>query len=153
AVIVMAGIGVMADLHVANVVSRFALQALVIAAVIHALPQDLHVLPFLPWWVERVGLIVGTLWFVNLVNFMGGIGWITVAEVVPVTAALAIIGLMGILPPAAISIALALCGAMLGFAFFNRPVARLFLGDIGSLPIGLTLAWLLILVAGHGAHA
>ena len=39
---------------------------------------------------------------------------------------------------------------MLGFAPFNRPVAHLFLGDVGSLPIGLALAWLLILLAGHG---
>ena len=28
---------------------------------------------------------------------------------------------------------------MIGFAYFNRPVARLFLGDVGSLPIGLLL--------------
>jgi UDP-N-acetylmuramyl pentapeptide phosphotransferase/UDP-N-acetylglucosamine-1-phosphate transferase len=41
---------------------------------------------------------------------------------------------------------------MIGFAYFNRPVAKLFLGDIGSLPVGLALAWLLILLAGHGAH-
>jgi len=36
---------------------------------------------------------------------------------------------------------------MLGFAPFNRPVARVFLGDVGSLPIGLLLAWLLVLLA------
>jgi UDP-N-acetylmuramyl pentapeptide phosphotransferase/UDP-N-acetylglucosamine-1-phosphate transferase len=29
-------------------------------------------------------------------------------------------------------------------------VARLFLGDVGSLPIGLLLGWLLALVAGNG---
>ena len=46
--------------------------------------------------------------------------------------------------------ALALLGAMIGFAPFNRPVARLFLGDVGSLPIGLLLGWLLLLLAGHG---
>ena len=33
---------------------------------------------------------------------------------------------------------------MIGFAPFNRPVARLFLGDVGSLPIGLLLGWLLL---------
>jgi UDP-N-acetylmuramyl pentapeptide phosphotransferase/UDP-N-acetylglucosamine-1-phosphate transferase len=36
------------------------------------------------------------------------------------------------------------------FAYFNRPVARLFLGDVGSLPIGLLLGWLLLLVAAGG---
>jgi UDP-N-acetylmuramyl pentapeptide phosphotransferase/UDP-N-acetylglucosamine-1-phosphate transferase len=47
-------------------------------------------------------------------------------------------------------LATALLGATLGFAPFNRPVARLFLGDVGSLPIGLMLAWILILLAGKG---
>ena len=41
---------------------------------------------------------------------------------------------------------------MIGFSFFNRPVAKLFLGDVGSLPIGLVLAWLLILLAGNGGR-
>ena len=39
---------------------------------------------------------------------------------------------------------------MLGFAPFNRPVAKLFLGDGGSLPIGLVLGWLLLQLAGNG---
>ena len=89
-------------------------------------------------------------WFVNLVNFMDGIDWITVVEVVPITAALVVFGLTGALPPAATFVAMALCGGMIGFAPFNRPVARLFLGDVGSLPIGLLLTWLLILLAGSG---
>ena len=46
-------------------------------------------------------------------------------------------------------VALALCGAVLGFAPFNRPAkAKLFLGDVGSLPIGLLLFWLLLQLAG-----
>jgi UDP-N-acetylmuramyl pentapeptide phosphotransferase/UDP-N-acetylglucosamine-1-phosphate transferase len=49
--------------------------------------------------------------------------------------------------------ALALCGAMIGFAPINRPVARLFLGDVGSLPIGLLLGWLLAVLAGGGHFA
>ena len=42
-----------------------------------------------------------------------------------------------------------LCGAMLGFAPFNRPVAKIFLGDVGSLPIGLLLGWCLLQLAWH----
>ena len=84
---------------------------------------------------------------------MDGLDWMTVAEVIPLTAALALLGLLGLLPPAAIVVSLALCGAMIGFAYFNRPVAKLFLGDVGSLPIGLILGWLLILLAGNGGRA
>ena len=107
--------------------------------VIYALPDELRVAPFLPWWAERVLLVIGGVWFVNLVNFMDGLDWMTVAEVVPVSAALALMGALGALPPQGLVAALALGGAMIGFAYFNRPVAVLFLGDVGSLPIGLML--------------
>ena len=30
-------------------------------------------LPYVPWWSERVCLFVGLVWFVNLVNFIDGI--------------------------------------------------------------------------------
>ena len=38
---------------------------------------------------------------------------------------------------------------MIGFAPFNRPVAKIFLGDVGSLPIGLLLGWCLLQLASH----
>ncbi len=153
AVILMAGVGIMADIHPIDVAPRLLLQAIAVASVILTLPAELRVVPLLPWWIERLALIVGGLWFVNLVNFMDGLDWMTVAEVVPVTAAIAALGIFGVVPAPASVISLALCGGMIGFAFFNRPVAKLFLGDVGSLPIGLVLGWLLVLVAGHGGHA
>src|SRR5262249_50051800 len=73
-----------------------------------------------------------------------------VAEVVPVTAGLAFFGMMDALPRDATVVAIALLGAIIGFVPFNRPVARLFLGDVGSLPIGLMLGWMLVLLAGNG---
>jgi UDP-N-acetylmuramyl pentapeptide phosphotransferase/UDP-N-acetylglucosamine-1-phosphate transferase len=153
AVILIAGVGAMADLRPVNVAPRLLLQTLAVVAVVFSLPAELRAAPFLPWWIERVLLVVGGLWFVNLVNFMDGLDWMTVAEVVPVTAAIAVIGSLGLLPPQAMIVSLALCGATIGFAFFNRPVAKLFLGDVGSLPIGLVLGWLLVLLAGHGGRA
>ena len=108
----------------------------------HRVPTALSYLP------KRTLMFITVLWFVSLVNFMDGIDWMIVAEVVPVTPALAVFDLLGALPLDATVVALALCGAIIGFAPFNRPVARLFLGVIGSLPIGL-LGWLLVLLAGH----
>lgn len=145
----LALVGATDDIRPIEAVPRLVLQAAAVAVVVSALPDDLRAIPALPWWVERAGFLVGGVWFVNLVNFMDGIDWITVAEVVPMTSALVLFGLMGALPPDATFISMALCGAMIGFAPFNRPAAKLFLGDVGSLPIGLLLAWLLILLAGH----
>jgi UDP-N-acetylmuramyl pentapeptide phosphotransferase/UDP-N-acetylglucosamine-1-phosphate transferase len=153
AVLLIAAVGVMADKHPIAPAPRLVLQTFAVAAVLAALPPELRLLPVLPWWGERILLLVGTLWFVNLVNFMDGIDWLTAAEVVPIAATIGVIGLFGILPPAAIVVSLALCGATIGFAFFNRPVAMLFLGDVGSLPIGLLLGWLLLVLAGNGGRA
>jgi UDP-N-acetylmuramyl pentapeptide phosphotransferase/UDP-N-acetylglucosamine-1-phosphate transferase len=150
AVVVMACVGAADDIRPLAVTPRLLLQALAVAAVIYALPDHLRVVSVLPWWIERILLFIGGLWFVNLVNFMDGIDWMTVAEVVPITAALGVLGCLGALARDGLVVALALGGAMVGFAYFNRPAARLFLGDVGSLPIGLLLGWLLILVAGHG---
>ncbi len=150
ATIVLAIVGALDDLFALQALPRLVLQTIAVAVVVATLPAELRILDVLPWWLERLGILVGLLWFVNLVNFMDGIDWMTVAEVVPVTAALAGYGLMGALPQGATAVALALCGAMIGFAPFNRPVARLFLGDVGSLPIGLLLGWLLVLFAGNG---
>jgi UDP-N-acetylmuramyl pentapeptide phosphotransferase/UDP-N-acetylglucosamine-1-phosphate transferase len=116
--------------------------------------SEARVLPdAIPLSLERAVLIVGGVWFVNLVNFMDGIDWITVAEMVPVTAAVAMLAMMAGAPMPVVGLALALCGALLGFAPFNRPVARLFLGDVGSLPIGLLVGWMLLQLAGTGALA
>jgi UDP-N-acetylmuramyl pentapeptide phosphotransferase/UDP-N-acetylglucosamine-1-phosphate transferase len=149
----MAVVGVSDDIRPLEVAPRLILQTIIIGIVVYLLPAELRILPPLPFPAERVLLVLGGLWFVNLVNFMDGIDWMTVAEVVPVTAALGVLGgLRGlhVLPAYGFVVALALGGAMLGFAYFNRPVAKLFLGDVGSLPIGLLLAWLLFLVAAGG---
>jgi UDP-N-acetylmuramyl pentapeptide phosphotransferase/UDP-N-acetylglucosamine-1-phosphate transferase len=146
----IAVVGAVDDIWTMGVPPRLALQAVAVAIVVTALPDDFRLMPVLPVAVERGLLLIAGLWIVNLTNFMDGIDWMTVAEAVPVLAGLVIIGLLDGLPQHGATVALALCGALLGFAPFNRPVAKLFLGDVGSLPIGLLLAWLLALVAGAG---
>jgi UDP-N-acetylmuramyl pentapeptide phosphotransferase/UDP-N-acetylglucosamine-1-phosphate transferase len=148
-------VGAVDDIRTLAALPRLILQCLAVIVVVGALPADMRMAAWLPLWLERALLVLGGLWFVNLVNFMDGLDWMTVAEIVPVTAALIGLGLVGALPPLAVLVACALLGAMLGFAPFNRPVARLFLGDVGSLPIGLIAGWLLLQLAlrGHLAAA
>ncbi len=148
ATIIVAIVGAIDDLFIMEVTPRLLLQAACSTIVVAVLPPELRVLPALPFFLERALIFLGMIWFVNLFNFMDGIDWITVTEVVPITGALAVFGFAGALPQDATIVALALCGAMIGFAPFNKPVARLFLGDVGSLSVGLLLAWLLVLLAG-----
>jgi UDP-N-acetylmuramyl pentapeptide phosphotransferase/UDP-N-acetylglucosamine-1-phosphate transferase len=150
AVMMLMALGVADDIFSLAPLPRLALQAVAVGAAVATLPAELHALPVVPLAVERGVEIVAMLWFVNLVNFMDGIDWITVAETVPITAGLLILALLDAVPQTPALIASALLGAMLGFAPFNRPVAKLFLGDGGSLPIGLVLGWLLVQLAGNG---
>jgi UDP-N-acetylmuramyl pentapeptide phosphotransferase/UDP-N-acetylglucosamine-1-phosphate transferase len=149
-------LGAIDDLRPLPVLPRLLLQLLAVSLAVSVAG------PFLPLpdWIELPLLIIAGLWFVNLVNFMDGLDWITVAEMVPITGFIAILG-SGALTGAgfgagiglATIIAASLCGALLGFAPFNKPVARLFLGDVGSLPIGLLVGWMLLQLAGTGALA
>jgi UDP-N-acetylmuramyl pentapeptide phosphotransferase/UDP-N-acetylglucosamine-1-phosphate transferase len=149
----IAVVGGIDDVRPMPVAPRLMLQVLAIALVIAAMPADLRVVPSIPWWSERLCLLVALAWFVNLVNFMDGIDWMTVAEVVPLTATIVLLGQPAAVPPPSTILAVALLGAMLGFAPFNKPVAKLFLGDVGSLPIGLLLGWLLLQLARDGQPA
>jgi len=153
ATIVIALVGFADDIVSLPVLVRLALQAACVGAVVFTAPDDARIVPALPLALERGLILLAGVWFVNLVNFMDGLDLMTVAEVVPVTAALLLLGLFGDLSRPATFIAMALCGAMLGFAPFNKPVAKVFLGDVGSLPIGLLLGWCLLELAWRGQPA
>jgi UDP-N-acetylmuramyl pentapeptide phosphotransferase/UDP-N-acetylglucosamine-1-phosphate transferase len=113
-----------------------------------SLPNDFRLLPdFVPLLLERALLVLGTVGCINAINFLDGIDWMTVAEIVPIAAAVAVLQALGAVPLPVGLLALVLLGALLGFALFNKHPAQVFLGDAGSLPIGLVLAFLLIYVA------
>jgi UDP-GlcNAc:undecaprenyl-phosphate GlcNAc-1-phosphate transferase len=85
---------------------------------------------------------VATIWFAgvchafNLLDNMDGL-----AAGVAVIAAGFLAWLLGPALGAAIVLLLvALCGALIGFLYWNRPPARLFMGDCGSLFIGAVIA-------------
>jgi len=153
AVMLLTIVGAVDDIFPIAPLWRLAMQAVAVALTVSTMPAELRAIPIAPIAIERAAEIFAGLWFVNLVNFMDGIDWMTVAEVVPSTISTFVFALLGAAPPLAGSVALALCGALLGFAPFNRPVAKLFLGDVGSLPIGLLLFWLLLQLAGSGHPA
>jgi UDP-N-acetylmuramyl pentapeptide phosphotransferase/UDP-N-acetylglucosamine-1-phosphate transferase len=146
----LAVVGLADDIKSIPIWPRLVLQAIAVGAVVAIGFANLRIVPACPLWIERGLLFLALLWFVNLVNFMDGLDWMTVAEVVPITGAIVVLNVLNLLDYALempAIIAAALCGAMLGFAPFNRPVAKIFLGDVGSLPIGLLLGWCLLELA------
>jgi UDP-N-acetylmuramyl pentapeptide phosphotransferase/UDP-N-acetylglucosamine-1-phosphate transferase len=150
ATVLLGVVGAIDDMRSLPATARLATQCIAVGAVITALPTEVQIIPHVPWAIERAGLFLAAVWFVNLVNFMDGIDWMMVAEAVPVTGAILVLGLAGVVAPLPALLAAALLGAIVGFAPFNKPVAQIFLGDVGSLPIGLLLGWLLLQLAATG---
>jgi UDP-N-acetylmuramyl pentapeptide phosphotransferase/UDP-N-acetylglucosamine-1-phosphate transferase len=133
---------------------RFAGQIVAALVLVFSLPQDLRILPdLLPFWVERGLIAFGAVYLTNAINFLDGIDWITAAQVVPMTLGIATLAYLGAVPTNIGTLALALLGSMIGFAIFNRHPAKVFLGDAGSLPIGLMLSLMLSFVAGTNVAA
>jgi UDP-N-acetylmuramyl pentapeptide phosphotransferase/UDP-N-acetylglucosamine-1-phosphate transferase len=150
AVVLLTAVGGIDDVCGIPALPRLVLQVVAITAAMASAPGELRAVPFVPVAVERSFEIFAGLWFVNLFNFMDGIDLMAVTETSAITAGISLFSLFGAVAPIAGVTALALFGAVLGFAPFNRPVAKLFLGDVGSLPIGLGLFWLLLQLAGSG---
>jgi UDP-N-acetylmuramyl pentapeptide phosphotransferase/UDP-N-acetylglucosamine-1-phosphate transferase len=149
ATLLIALVGFIDDIRPIPVLPRLLLQAASVGAVTFSLSPDLRIVPELPLAIERGLILLAGLWFVNLVNFMDGLDLMTAAEVVPIAGTIALLGLIDRLPSFATLLAAALFGAMIGFSPFNRPVAKVFLGDVGSLPIGLLLGWCLLQLASQ----
>ena len=87
---------------------------------------------------------IACLWFLNLYNFMDGIDGLATSELLFVGLAAAWLAH----DPTIDAVWLALSGAGAGFLLWNRPPARLFMGDAGSGFLGLVVGlWLVRSVA------
>lgn len=102
-------------------------------------------LAFLPWWAR---VLLTVVWLVglsnafNLVDIMDGLA--SGVGMIAATFLLAVALLNGRLVVAAFTVALV--GALLGFLRFNFAPATVYLGDCGSLFVGLTLGALAMVI-------
>jgi UDP-N-acetylmuramyl pentapeptide phosphotransferase/UDP-N-acetylglucosamine-1-phosphate transferase len=88
------------------------------------------------WWLPLL-LIVGV-WSINLHNFMDGIDGLLAQQAIFVAGGLALLSWMAKQPALAVAAA-SLAAAALGFWWYNRSPARIFMGDVGSGSIGLLI--------------
>ena len=86
------------------------------------------------WWLPL--LLAGGVWSVNLHNFMDGIDGLLAQQAIFVGAGLAVLAWAAAQPALALAAA-CLAVSALGFWCFNRPPARIFMGDVGSGSVGL----------------
>jgi UDP-N-acetylmuramyl pentapeptide phosphotransferase/UDP-N-acetylglucosamine-1-phosphate transferase len=143
------------DLHAGP---RFASHVLAVAVVLALLPAERLVFQgALPLPLDRLAAGLLWVWFVNLYNFMDGIDGITGVETASIGGGITAVALLGSgLSAAGMPMAplgLALSAAALGFLRWNWHPAQIFMGDVGSVPLGFLTGWLLIAAAASGAWA
>ncbi len=144
AVLALAGLGLVDDIKTLPVWPRLAVQFGASIALMIVTPHDVALFDgYLPLIIERTLMVVALVWMINLTNFMDGLDWITVAQFVPMSLALCIAAVLGLVSPLIGLVAALLGGGLIGFAPYNKPVAKVFLGDVGSLPIGLVAGYAL----------
>lgn len=103
--------------------------------------------------VERVIMALAWLWFCNLYNFMDGINGISGTQAISIAGGLLVYCFIGPtnVPVGYPLLLVIIVAAAAGFLVWNcRPVAKIFLGDVGSIGLGYCLGFLLFVFAGEG---
>ena len=89
-------------------------------------------------------------WFINLFNFMDGIDGIAGVETASVGFGVACAALLTGAGQTPALLGLTIAAAALGFLWWNWEPAKVFLGDVGSVPLGFLLGWLLLDLSARG---
>lgn len=92
-------------------------------------------------------------WFINLFNFMDGIDGLAGVEAACIGFGVALVSVAVGMADVFGVFGIAIAAASLGFLIWNWHPAKIFLGDIGSVPLGFLLGWLLLWLAANGQWA
>jgi len=132
---------------------RFAAQIAAVANVLSLLPADHLVFGgAIPILADRVITGLAWVWFLNLFNFMDGIDGISGVEAASIATG---VTLLSAIMPGTWFLdvpSLALIGCAGAFLAFNWHPAKVFMGDVGSIPLGFGLFWLLLMLWLTGAR-
>jgi UDP-N-acetylmuramyl pentapeptide phosphotransferase/UDP-N-acetylglucosamine-1-phosphate transferase len=145
------------DRHPLPPIVRFAAQGLVVALLLWALAPTTSILPVLPHMVEYGLLAIAWLWVINLTNFMDGIDGLAGTEAI--TVGLGYVLFIVLVPhqhqglPDLPELALALAAAAAGYLIWNWHPARIFMGDVGAIPLGLLFGLFMLDLARRGQWA
>jgi UDP-N-acetylmuramyl pentapeptide phosphotransferase/UDP-N-acetylglucosamine-1-phosphate transferase len=105
---------------------------------------------WLPPMTDHAVAALAWIWFINLYNFMDGIDGITGIESAMIGIGLALVVAVAGLDLPLAWLGAALAGAACGFLIWNWTPARLFLGDVGSVPLGFLIGFALLVLAAKG---
>ena len=99
---------------------------------------------WLPTWVDLMFTGLIWLWFINLFNFMDGIDGITAIQMISLGFGLSLLSVFGFVNQSVYSPSIFIVASAFGFLIWNWAPAKVFMGDVGSIPLGYLVGWLLI---------
>lgn len=104
----------------------------------------------LPDWADLI--LAGLIWagYLNFFNFMDGIDGISGVETAAIGSGVCVLAALGVTEGSIGFAGLALVAASAGFLVWNWAPARIFLGDVGSVPLGYLTGALLLGLAASG---
>lgn len=141
------------DLHGLPVAVRLAAQAAAVAVVLWPAGEILFFQGLLPVALDHIAAGLLWVWFINLFNFMDGIDGLAATESaaigIGIMLVVAMVGSRNI-SDAYLFYSSSIAMAALGFLWWNWPPAKIFLGDVGSIPLGFLIGWLLLILAARG---
>ena len=106
---------------------------------------------WLPGWLDTIATVLVWVWFINLFNFMDGIDGLASSEAAAIGLGLVLFAAIGVgRDPGLMALGAVTAAAAIGFLVWNWAPARIFLGDVGSVPLGYLLGFLLIEQAARG---
>ena len=142
------------DLHGLPPLVRLLMQATAITVILVITPvHGTYFADLLPPIFDLLAAGFFWLWFVNLFNFMDGIDGIAGVETACIGIGIVIVvGIAGMNGTLSL-LALTTAAAALGFLWWNWYPAKIFLGDVGSVPLGFLLGWLLLSLTASGQWA
>ena len=132
------------DRHSLRIRTRIIVQIAIACAIVYLLArsQGINIAGYRleqPDWLLFVELVVWIVWMTNLFNFMDGIDGLVSTQSTIATVVLACWFYQEDAPNLVL-LNMTLAGALVGFSFHNWRPASVFLGDIGSLTLGIYFA-------------
>ncbi len=105
----------------------------------------------LPFWADRLIMVICWAWIINLYNFMDGIDGITATQTMAIAIGVGLFVSFLHLPlPYGIEIATIAFGACGGFLLYNWHPAKIFMGDVGSVPLGFLVGFFMFKLVSMG---
>ena len=154
--VILFSISLIDDIKNLSAPSRLLIHFISVAVSIFALKNEIvffaqkNILPWINFdplvifYLICIALTVLWIWVINLFNFMDGMDGLTCAQVFLLATITNLLAVFGHFSENFQYLSLVLISLFLAFFKFNKPPAKIFLGDVGSIPIGYLTGLILV---------